>query len=907
MAVAADVREYLRVTPAGHLRLAADWSRIAADDSTDNEPSAAAPPSALRHAFEAFQSDGSAGLFELAAHPVSGGLPPQLTYWRDFTACYLGELCHTPTGTAELPQVPPPSPEDTMTLLLSAPPMQGVEYLTEAVLHRLWTELDEWTRAEAARAGGLEAFLSARAPRWRQVGRVCFHLAENRKDPAFPFAFMATYAPRLSSSAGVRYQPLARALQELAGERNRKALVHLLTPVERAAEASPLIRRLVDSRDIYHPLAWTSDDAYRFLLEVPVYEQSGVLVRVPDWWARRSRPMVAVRIGSESRGILGMDALLDFRIEVAVGDDSFTEKEIRQLLAGSDGLMFLKGRWVEVDRKKLSEALAHWERVKENAAEEGISFAQGMRLLAGASEDLGAPGDPEVAAWSFVEAGAWLKQLLEHMRSPEAIESALPGRELHAALRGYQESGVRWLRLLTGLGLGACLADDMGLGKTIQVLALLLLLKKQKAGPSLLVLPASLLANWKAEIERFAPSLKVRFLHPSFGMLPSDPASADGLADTDAVLTTYGVAARHSWLESVSWTLLVLDEAQAIKNPGARQTKAVKRLRAKARIALTGTPVENRLSDLWSLFDFLCPGLLGSLSRFVAFARELEKNQAERFLPIRNLVRPYILRRMKTDKSVITDLPDKTVVQAWCGLTKEQAALYKSVVDDLAESLKTQEGIQRRGMVLAALLKLKQACNHPSHLRGDGRWEPEASGKFARLREIGEEIASRQDRALVFTQFREMTEPLASFLATVFGRPGLVLHGQTRVSERQKLVEAFQADDGPPFFVLSLKAGGTGLNLTAASHVIHFDRWWNPAVENQATDRAFRIGQKRNVLVHTFICRGTVEEKIDELIRQKTALARDLLEAGGETLLTEMTDEELLSTVSLDIERARTE
>ncbi len=262
---------------------------------------------------------------------------------------------------------------------------------------------------------------------------------------------------------------------------------------------------------------------------------------------------------------------------------------------------------------------------------------------------------------------------------------------------------------------------------------------------------------------------------------------------------------------------------------------------------------------------------------------------------------------MKTDTSVITDLPEKTIVPAWCGLTKEQAVLYKRVVNDLAESLQGQDGIQRRGMVLAALLKLKQVCNHPAHLRGDGRWEPEASGKFARLREIAEEIASRQDRALVFTQFREMTEPLASFLAEVFGRPGLVLHGQTRVSERPKLVEAFQSDDGPPFFVLSLKAGGIGLNLTAASHVVHFDRWWNPAVENQATDRAFRIGQKKNVLVHTFICRGTVEEKIDELIRQKTALARDLLEAGGETLLTEMSDAELLSTISLDIERARAE
>ncbi len=889
-------REYLRITPTGHLRPVDAWTGGAVEQSTT-----------LRRAFEAFQTDASAGLFELAARPSSGGLPPQLAYWRDFTARYLGERCHTPMGVAELPPVPYPSPQDTTTLLLSIPPMQGAEYLTEEALHRLWRELDNWTCAAAARAGSLEAFLSERAPLWKQVGRVCFHLAENKKDPTYPFAFLATYAPGVSASAGVRYQPLSRALQELAGERNRKALIHLLTPVERAAEASPLVRGLVDSRDIYHPLAWTQQDAYQFLQEVPLYEQSGVLVRVPDWWTRRSRPMVAVRIGSDSKGLLGLDALLDFRVDVAVGETSLTEKEIRQLLAGSDGLVFLKGQWVEVDKQKLSEALAHWERMKEAAGDQGITFAEGMRLLAGASEDLGGPQDSQVAAWSFVEAGSWLKSVLEQLRSPDATDTALPGRELRATLRHYQEAGVRWLRLLTGLGLGACLADDMGLGKTIQLLGLLLLLKREKAGPSLLVLPASLLANWKAEIERFAPSLRALFLHPSFGPLRSDPLSPEELQKTDAVLTSYGMVARLPWLESIRWTLLVLDEAQAIKNPGARQTRAVKRIQAKARVALTGTPVENRLSDLWSLFDFLCPGLLGSLSRFSSFAKALEKREAERFLPIRNLVRPYILRRLKTDTSVISDLPDKTVVPAWCGLTKEQAALYKNIVDNLAESLTVQEGIQRRGAVLAALLRLKQVCNHPSHLKGDGRWQPEASGKFARLREIGEEIASRQDRALVFTQFREMTEPLASFLATVFGRPGLVLHGQTRVSDRQKLVAAFQADDGPPFFVLSLKAGGTGLNLTAASHVIHFDRWWNPAVENQATDRAFRIGQKKNVLVHTFVCRGTVEEKIDELIRQKTSLARDLLEAGGETLLTEMSNEELLSTISLDIERARAE
>ena len=376
---------------------------------------------------EAFQASASAGLFELAAHPTSGGLPPQLAYWRDFAARYLSERCHTPAEIADLPPVPPPSPADTMTLLLSLPPLQGAEYLTEVVLHRLWTELDEWTCAEAVRAGGLEKFLSAHAPLWRQVGRVCFHLAENKKDPDFPFAFLATYAPRVSSSAGIRYQPLSRALQEFAGERNRKALIHLLTPVERAAAASPVIRQLVDSRDIYHPLAWTADEAYRFLREIPLYEQSGVLVRVPDWWTRRSRPMAAVRIGSQTHGVLGLDALLDFKVDVAVGDQTLTDKEIRRLLSGSDGLVFLKGRWVEVDTKKLSEALAHWQLLREGAGKDGISFAEGMRLLAGASENLVAPG-VEAAAWSFVEAGAWLKQVLEQLRSPEALQTALPGR-----------------------------------------------------------------------------------------------------------------------------------------------------------------------------------------------------------------------------------------------------------------------------------------------------------------------------------------------------------------------------------------------------------------------------------------------------------------------------------------------
>jgi non-specific serine/threonine protein kinase len=451
----------------------------------------------------------------------------------------------------------------------------------------------------------------------------------------------------------------------------------------------------------------------------------------------------------------------------------------------------------------------------------------------------------------------------------------------------------------------------MGLGKTIQVLALLLTEKKrkQKRKPSLLVLPASLLANWKAEIERFAPSLRAVFVHPAesaaedWNRLAEQPESE--LCDVDIVLTTYGMLQRQAWLLEVPWRLAVLDEAQAIKNPAARQTKAVKRIRADARVALTGTPIENRLSDLWSLFDFLCPGLLGSQQKFKDFVKRLNaREQDNRYAPLRSLVQPYILRRMKTDKRIIADLPDKTEVRSYCGLSKRQATLYNKLVKELTNALKGHDGIQRRGLVLAYLMRFKQLCNHPSQLSSDGRFDAKDSGKFLRLAEICDEIASRQEKVLIFTQFREMTEPLAGHLASVFGRAGLVLHGGTAVKRRKKLVDQFQSDDGPPFFILSLKAGGTGLNLTAASHVVHFDRWWNPSVENQATDRAFRIGQQRNVLVHKFVCRGTIEQKIDQLIEEKTQLSEELLGEGAEKMLTEMSDKELLNFVSLDVARA---
>jgi len=835
----------------------------------------------------AFKADRSAGLFSLAATQPASPPPPTLAYWQDFAGRYLTELCRTPESAGErLDPVEPPEDGELAGLLLRAPPMLGGEYLGMEVLRTLWSDLDAWVRDEVARAGdGLAAWLEKHASLWHQVGRVCFHLAENRRDPEYPFAFVATYAPRIGKGGRVQYQPLGKALEEYAGEGNRKALVKLLTPVHRASGMSEYVKELVDSGDVFHPLAWTPQEAYRLLKDVPALEESGLLVRLPDWWRKRPRPRVSVTIGSRPPSRFGASAMLDFKVQAALGDETLTEEEWRRVVEAEDGLLQLRGQWVEIDRERLSEALTHWRKVEAMAGHDGISFVEGMRLLAGAPAGLEASGKAadEDREWSFVAAGGWLSEVLAGLRNPELLFPGERSAELRGTLRPYQETGRDWLRFLSSLGLGACLADDMGLGKTIQVLALLLSRKKpgSLAGkPALLVLPASLLANWKAEMERFAPTLSLEFVHPAearredLEAMAEDPDRAT--SGVDVVLTTYGMLTRQKWLLDIDWGLVVLDEAQAIKNPAARQTRTVKRLKADARIALTGTPVENRLSDLWSIFDF----------------------------PLRNLVRPYVLRRMKTDKSIISDLPDKTEVKAYCGLGKKQAALYARTVDELAELLGDVDGMKRRGLVLAYLMRFKQICNHPSQLLGDGAYEPKDSGKFERLRALAEEIAARQEKVLVFTQFREMTGPVAAFLGEVFGREGLVLHGGTPVGRRRGLTEAFQREEGPPFFVLSLKAGGTGLNLTAASHVIHFDRWWNPAVENQATDRAYRIGQHRNVMVHKFVCRGTVEEKIDSLIEAKTELTRELLQAGGESLLTEMSDREILDVVTLDLERA---
>ncbi len=805
------------ITPSGNIRLLGSESESQVWAGAESLPEHS--KSNIENLAGAFHESNAAGLVMLSSQAFDRELPADIAFWRSFAQRFFQAACHLgESGLSKWRSISPPAFEDLVHLTRTAPPMVGLEYLTVAVLENLWTQLREHVyRQAAAHRQGPAVYLRDVHPHWHLVGRVTFHLAENKKDPHRPFAFLATYTHKLSSQAKVQHLPLADALKTYAANRDLAKLESLLEPVRRAAEKSAVVRELLETKALFAAQAWPIPRAYAFLKETLLMEEAGVVVRVPDWWAaqRRPRPTVQVNLGTHSTSTLGFASLLNFDVGLAMNGEQLSPDEVKSLLDSTEGLVLLRGKWVEVDRAKLQEALDHWRNLQKERPD-GISFIEGMRMLAGADLEGKAAAGPEQRAWSDVVSGPWLRETLNRMRNPVADQTCQPGRDLQATLRHYQVEGVRWLWYLTELRLGACLADDMGLGKTIQIIDLLLQ-RKHALGAgkvvSLLVVPASLLGNWRQELARFAPSLRVLFAHRSerearkLARLAKNPQRE--LAGLDLVVTTYPLVRREEWFQEVTWSLAILDEAQAIKNASSGQTRSVKKLKATSRIVMTGTPVENHLGDLWSLFDFCCPGLLGSASQFKQFVKGLnERQDAEAFASLRRLVGPYILRRLKTDPTVVPDLPEKTEMRVECGLSKKQAVLYGKAIGDFEERLDQAEGIARRGLVLALLMQLKQLCNHPSQYLGDSEFNATDSGKFERLRMVCEPIAARQEKTLVFTQFQAMTEPLAHYLAEVFGAPGLVLHGGTPVRRRTELVTQFQNNEGFPFFVISLKAGG---------------------------------------------------------------------------------------------------
>jgi len=852
-----------------------------------------------RELFRRFSEHPDGAFLFLGFRGTSVPLSPSLDYLRGFCGLFARKLRQTPDlEFIRHDVVVSISDEERGHALASVPLMTGAEYLSRTVLDDLWQRLhDEFRNEIRQHKGTVEEFIRQYSPDVHLAGRVFFHLIESKNDDR-PFEFLATYTSPLNKQGRSQRHPLNHALTEYG--RDSLRLLALLTTVERAAKGSAFIAGLIENGELFHHLAWSTKEAYTFLREIPLYEQSGILCRIPDWWKGGSSTLqVSISLGERRPSAVGMDALLSFDMELLFEDTPVSLEEARRLLASAEGLALIKNRWVAVDPEKLRQTLDAYEKARTLARREGLTFRDALRFQLNPGSLLKAAGTDTAVT---ITSGQWLETVMAKMRHPELAAPVKLDSSFKAKLRPYQENGVRWLSFLHSLNFGMCLADDMGLGKTVQVLALLHLLKhKGGKGASLLVIPASLLANWASEIRKFAPDITFTTAHPAGNDSNRvEPKEAHELDALDLVITTYSMVQKYEWLHAYEWKYVILDEAQAIKNPGAKQTKAVKQLKSVNRIVMTGTPVENRLSDLWSLFDFINPGLLGSAQEFGKFSKMLA-NVPEGYGRLRNVISPYILRRLKTDKTVISDLPDKVEMKTWSSLSRKQAVLYQKLVEDLRRTIESTEGIQRKGLILSSLMKFKQLCNHPDQYLGTGVFDESDSGKFGRLREICETIHEKRERVLVFTQFREITDPLSEFLTGIFERQGLVLHGGTPVGKRKDLVARFQDEDYVPFMVLSLKAGGVGLNLTAANHVIHFDRWWNPAVENQATDRAFRIGQKKNVLVHKFITKGTVEEKIDEMIEGKMKLSNDVIQSGSEAWITEMSNEQLMGMFTLTI------
>jgi SNF2 family DNA or RNA helicase len=851
-----------------------------------------------------------------AGEPSAAVLTDALDALADAAArAWLGALPLLPARRGRKPARIPVAERWTVALTAASPAVEVTTPQDEAEAAELAAQLDAWHAAAQLPAGPV---------------RTCFRLVEpgqpdeegdrEEGDPDWrvEFALQSTDDPSLVMPAADIWAGTSAA-GLVAGIKHPEE--ELLAGLGRAARLFPALDQALRSAA---PAVATLDTegAFVFLKQsAPLLSGAGFGVLLPDW-VRRSRLglKLTTRTKSASSGAtaadpkFGLRDLVDFRYDLAVGDQELDPDELAELARLKVPLVRLRGQWVELDDKHLKAALKFLERNRSGTMSGADALMAGLNAV-------GADPDGVDLPLVQVDADGWLGDLLSGQTDRRLEPVSNPGG-FDGELRPYQERGVAWLSFLGVLGLGSVLADDMGLGKTIQVLGLLA--HEREAGrtpvaadrqvdvtgsmatvrnPSLLVCPMSVVGNWAREAGRFTPDLNVHVHHGSDRL--SGDELTEALRAADLVITTYGVATRdREALGRVEWARVVCDEAQNIKNHATRQAQAVRGLPAAARIALTGTPVENRLADLWSIMEFTNPGLLGPAERFrKRFAVPIERSaDEEASARLRRITGPFILRRLKTDKSIISDLPDKLEMKVWCNLTAEQASLYQATVDDMMAKIEAAgEGIERRGLVLATMAKLKQVCNHPAHLLGDGSRLAGRSGKLARLEEICDEIVAEGDKALAFTQYAEFARVLQPHLAARLGCPVLYLHGGTPKKRRDAMVAEFGEMAEPAVFLLSLKAGGTGLNLTAASHVIHVDRWWNPAVEDQATDRAFRIGQRKDVQVRKFVCVGTLEERIDAMLEEKKALAERIV-GTGEGWLTELSVAELRKVITLSPE-----
>lgn len=714
------------------------------------------------------------------------------------------------------------------------------------------------------------------------------------------FLAVATHDPSLKLALADYWQLAPAARAGLESHFGADFVKHLLVALGQAARIYPKIWEGLDTAEP-SGIRLSLDDAYEFLRESAwVLEDAGFTVLVPSWWTPAGRRRAKVRLKTSTRagkaapaatgGYFGFDSLVAHQYQLMIGDEIVSEEEWQQLVAAKTPLVQFRGHWMELDRDKMQQLLEFWK--KRQPTELELSLPDLLKLATESADDL---------EWDH---DALLRDTLARLEDKSTLTPIEDLPELRGTLRDYQKRGVAWLAYLERLGLNPCLADDMGLGKTLEVIAHLVRERTEveKTPPTLVIAPTSVLSNWRKEIERFAPHLRA-VIHHGADRPKDERAFQAAYRESEVVITSFALARLDDkLLRSFSWHRIVVDEAQNIKNPEAAQTRAISKLSARHRLALTGTPVENRLLDLWSIFNFLNPGYLGKPAQFrKTFELPIQKEADQaRATTLKRLVEPFILRRVKTDRRIIADLPDKVEQKLFCSLTPEQASLYAAVVKDAEEQLDQADGIQRRGLILATLTKLKQVCNHPAQFLQDGSaFTAERSQKLQRLREMIEEAIEAGESVLVFTQFAEVGHALEEHLARTLRCVTYYLHGGTSLARREKMVASFQdPESGPAVFILSLRAGGVGLNLTRANHVFHFDRWWNPAVESQATDRAYRIGQQRNVFVHAFVAIGTVEERIDQMIEDKKQVASTIV-GTDEAWLTELDNESFKELIAL--------
>ena len=847
--------------------------------------------------YRSIKSDKYLAVYELGFKDKYADESPSFAFIHDASSAFVNSMMRCPDIEIGRENANIVISEDSIQELLQKVPFAiGAEYITSEWLNNFFDalkrqyiiQIKEWK-------GAVSHYIAEKSQNLRVPERIFFHLVDN-KNGSLPFAFMATYATRTDDGI-VRHYPLKYALTEYKDDHTK--LLNLLSCLNRAAECCPIIGSFIDSGELFHPLQLTADEAWQILKSMPLIEEkSGIMCRMPNWFKRKySKPRISIKVGKKQPSLLSLQSIVELEPELVVNGVALTQKDINYLLEQTDGLVWLKGQWIEVDRDKLKNMLAMMENYQGNA----MSMLEAMRMQNHLDENQAAPEDVEISN------GRWLNTVMQQLRNPSSIKETKVPKSIHASLRPYQQVGFDWLCTMAKYGFGACLADDMGLGKTLQVLTFLEEIRlKNKYARVLLVVPASLLGNWQKEAQKFAPKMPIRILHgkPAATLEKEFSDSSDFLT-----ITTYGMATKLACLTELTWECMILDEAQAIKNPGTKQTKKIKAIPALYRIAMTGTPIENELGNLWSLFDFLNCGLLGTAAQFTKYTKKIsDPSYKLGYSGLRNMIAPFILRRLKSDKNIISDLPDKIIVKDYIHLSKKQIVLYKKELKRIEEALEeqAQTGIARKGLILSSIMRLKQLCNHPEQLAGTdpdiGTFAPDDSGKYDMLREICETIYEKRERVIVFTQFKEMIKPLDSYLYQIFKIRGLMLDGSTPAKTRTKIVEQFNGDEYIPYIIISLKAGGTGLNLVSANHVIHFDRWWNPAVEEQATDRAYRIGQHKNVFVHKFICQGTVEERIDQMIESKQELAKSVIApSSGEKWITELSNKELFDLLKLEV------